>query len=354
MAIKVISHLDTLKMASGSQTIMEMIEKITTDGSLNKEYEYLYSNLFVIFNRIYNNGLGLDVSINNSLMSNINGSFSSMHYHISVAEGLAAGIITSPGVGPEVDEAKDASNDVKNGIKTLSDSPSQILNSAETKGYVNALQKATEDKALNVNELIKRLFWTIIINLGKVNATQADFEGKIAEIHLELLKLKTAGWKGYFALENLKINLIKPGQNDDLDKVQSTLSTMGEIVGVLGLVAMVYNWKASGVMPGGFLKSILEKFTSSTPEEAAEMSATSLGIEEEVVEISTMEAFADVLGVVGLLLAVIGGIYEAVKLDQELDKIDDAKNKFNSSYNQLVANLQSVSRASEGIRKHSK
>ena len=52
MTIQTITHLDALKIASGSQTVIEMIEKITTNGSLNNAYEYLYSDLFVVFNRV--------------------------------------------------------------------------------------------------------------------------------------------------------------------------------------------------------------------------------------------------------------------------------------------------------------
>jgi polyhydroxyalkanoate synthesis regulator phasin len=353
MTIQTITHLDTLKIASSSQTVIEMIEKITTDGSLNEVYEYLYSDLFVVFNRIYNNGTALDGSINNTLRDEINHDFDRMHYHISVAEGLAAGIITAPGVGPEIDNATDWSNKAQSNIKKLNDNASGIIKNDEARRYVEGLQNATNDKALNVDELIKRLFWTIIVNLNSSNVTKEDFEGKVAEIHLDLLKLKNAGWKGYFELEGLKINLDKPGENDDLDKVQKTLATVGEIVGVLGLGVMVYNWKVSGLKPGRFLKAAFQKLTASTPAEAAEMTATGEAIEAEVVEISAMEAFADVLGVVGLILAVIGGIIEAVELDKELDKINSAKKDFNSNYKKLVNNVESVVRASEGIRKHS-
>ncbi|NES77301.1 MULTISPECIES: hypothetical protein [unclassified Okeania] len=350
---KTITHLEILKIASSNQTVLEMIEKITTNGDLNEQYEYLYSDLFVVFNRIYNNGAGLDSSINNALRNEINHDFDRMHYHISVAEGLAAGIITSPGVSFEVDHAKDWSNKAQSNIQKLNDHASGIIINDETRRYVEGLQKATNDKALNVDQLIKSLFWTIIVNLNKLIVTKKDFEGKVAEIHLDLLKLKDAKWQGLFDLEGLKINLDKPGENDDLDKVQTTLANVGEFVGVLDLLVISHNWAVSGVRPGRFIKAAFQKLTSSTPVEAAEMTATGEAIEVETVEISASEAFADVLGVIGVLLLVIGSIIEAVQLDKELDKINSAKKDFNNNYNELVHNVESVVRASEAIRKHS-
>lgn len=351
------THLDNLKLASGLQSIMEMIDKITTNGNLNEQYDYLYNDLFVVFNRIYNNGQGLDGSINDSLYYKINQCFDGMHYHISVAIALAALIITAPGVGPELSQAQDSSNQASSDMKSLSENVSQIVANNETLRYVKGLQNATNDPAINMDQLIKTLMWTIIVTLKKPNVTKEDFEGKLAEIHLGILDLKNAQWAGIFSLDGLTLNLVNPGQDDDFDKINAALAYIGDAVGVLSIIVMGYNWKANGVNPFASFAKLYQRLASTpsnpiTEESATEDLATSEVVGEATVEVSVADVLGGVLAILGLILVIIGTVVEVVQLSEALDKVKSARVDFNNQYGSLKSKVQGVIVASEGFRKH--
>lgn len=351
------SHLDSLKVASSLQSVMEMIDKITTDGNLNSQYEYLYDDLFVVFNRIYNNGAALDGTINDNIHDEINHCFDRMHYHISVAIGLAAGIITSPGVGPELDNAKDWSNKANDYMNDLSGNVSQIISNPETVRYVNGLQKASNDSALNLDQLIKSLFWTVIVSLNNANVSKQDFEGKLAEIHLGILNLKNATWAGVFKLDGLTINTTNPGQSDDFDKINKVLADLGDVVGILSLGVMAYNWKVNGVNPLASFSKLYQRLRSVTSSpitetEAAETVATAEGVEAATVEVSVADVLGGVLAIVGAILLIIGTVVEIVELEKALDQVNSAKDDFNNQYGNLKSKVQGAITGSEAIRKH--
>ena len=351
------THLDTLKLASGLQSIMEMIDKITTNGNLNEQYDYVYSDLFVVFNRIYNNGQGLDGSINDDLSNKINHCFDRMHYHIGVAIGLAAVVITSPGVAPELSHAQDWSNKANSYMTSLSENVSQIVANNETLGYLKGLQNATNDPAINIDQLIKTLMWTIIVTLKKPNVTKEDFEEKLAEIHLRMLDLKNAQWAGIFSLDGLTLNLVSPGKDDDLDKVGTVLADIGDAVGVLSIIVMGYNWKANGVNPFASFAKLYQRIASTpskqiTEEEASGDLATSEAVGGATVEVSVADVLSGVLAIVGLILVIIGTVVEVVELSKALHKVKSARVDFNKQYGSLRSKVQGVIVASEGFRKH--
>jgi hypothetical protein len=357
MSMQTFTHLDTLKLASGLQSIQNMIDKITTNGSLDDQYDYLFNDLFVVFNRIYNNGQALDTTINDTLYNAINHCFDLMHYHINVAIGLAAGVITTLGVGPELSHAEDWSTEASKDMTSLSGNVSQIVSNDETLRYVKGLQNATSDPAINTDELIRTLFWTIIVNLQKPNVSKEDFEEKLAEIHLSILSIKNATWAGIFKLDGLTINLVNPGKDDDLVKVSTILADIGDVVGVLSLIVMGYHWKANGVSPLAPFRKLYQRIRSTpsqaiTDEAAAQDLAIGALVGEATVEVSVAEVLGGVLGIIGVISVIIGAALEIAELSKALVKVKSARDDFNNQYGSLKSKVQDVITASEGFRKH--
>jgi hypothetical protein len=330
-----------------------MLGRILTEGDLSPQYLYLYTDLFVVYNRIYHNGNPLNNSINDTLYNEIETCFTNAHYHISVAIGLAAGIVTSPGVPPELSQAQRSINQANQYMSRLSQEPSQIIASKETLDYVNGLQTATNDPALNIAELIKNVFWTIIVKLNNPKVTLEDYQVGLLSLQLELKSLREAEWQGVFALSNLTINLDDPEENDAIEKITQVLGALGDIVGILSLGVMVYNWKANGVNPFKSFQKLYQKLTSTSPEEADAAVDAAEGVEAATVELSVADILGGVLAVVGALVLIIGTIVDVIELSNQLNQVDSARANFNNQYNALKEKVLAVVAGSEGFRKTS-
>lgn len=360
MTLKTFSHHDTLSIASGLQSIADLIDNITTDGVLDPKYHYLYDDLFVVFYKVYHdkeNEYKLDNSISDAKHQEINKYFGKAQYHMSVAIGLAAGIITAVGVSFEINHSQAAAKKAKENINDLQENSYQIVQADTTRRYVNALQKATADPKININELVKTLFWTIIVGYQPVQSIQ-DFQDALSSIHLGILNERHARWAGVFSLENKSINMTSPGEGDDTKKITTIVSELGNLVGVATIVVMAVNWKANGVSPFQSFAKIFQgvKATFSGPisdEDAAGDLATAEVTEEVTAEFSVTDALGGALGVIGAALLIIGTIVAIIDLSKAKRKIDKAKKQFNDQYGSLRSTLLTVIGASEGFRKHS-
>jgi len=348
--LKTFTESDTLAIASGIKSVGDMINKITSNGVLEPQYTYLYSDLFVVLNRIHNNGKALDTSINDSLKNTINGAFDNAHYHVGVAIGLAAGIITSPGVSVEVSKAKDAMDEANSSIKSLSENVSQMVAADETVRYVKGLQSVSNDSNLDVDRLIRNLFWTMLQSLNNPNATQQDFQVLLDKIHLEIITLEKAKWSAIYSLKGLTINTANPGTNDDLEKVNGIFGGIGQIVGLLSIGVMAYNWKANGVNPFQSFKNLYQRIRGVSVAQAEEAAATAEQVSTATVEVSIVDIINGVLAIVGAILLIITTIISIVQLSDQLNKINDAKSTFDKQYGDAKTQVLSVVESSESFR----
>ncbi|RZJ58625.1 MAG: hypothetical protein EON49_13785 [Acidovorax sp.] len=273
MTIQTFTNHDVITLASAVQSVFDMIDHITVDGSLSAAYQYIQDDLYGIFNKIYNRGPALDQTINDKAYNDANDQFDNAHKHMRNAIGLAAGVITSPGVQPEVNKAQGAMKNAQSTIQSLHDDVSQIFESPDTLRYVQALQKATNDPSLNVNDLVKSLLWTVILITNDSSNNKLSFNDALSEIHAQITAVKTADWQGFFELVSLSIDVDNPGDGDDLDKITTILGDVGEGVAVLSLGIVAYNWKANGISPfksfSNIYQNIRARFNNPVTEDEA-------------------------------------------------------------------------------------
>lgn len=351
---RVIDHADVLAIATTSAQAMNMITHIMTGSSLLPEYHYIYT-LFTIFNKIYHGAPALDISVSTAIKSQVDSDFDDAHYHVSVAIGLAAGIITSPGVSPELSNATAYLQKAKGEINGLKYSPSSTIVNTTSRQYVEDLTKASTDPALNVSVLVKKIIWTTIVDIDNKAATMTDFTNKLSEIYIQIVKLKNAQWADLFKLEGLKINVDSPGTDDDLNTIGNIVTDVGFFVGLAGIGVQIYSWKVNG--PGKIMRAIINKFKSGVGDaEAGELADAQIALEgEEAIEgLSALDIATGVLAVIGVLLLIIGTIIEIVQLSAMLKNINHAKTSFDQDYSSFTKQIQSTIQSSEKFRLRSK
>ena len=244
-------------------------------------------------------------------------------------------------------------DDAKSEITKLNNDISSIIVDQTSKNYIAALQKASNDKNIHIDVLIKNVLWTIIVNLNSKSVTKSQFVNELIKIQIGIAKLAKNNWKQLFDINGNKLNLDDPGNNDDFKKILTGIGIAGEIVTLLAMTVMALNWKVNGVPPFRFIRSLIQTTNPNIPDGEAEGAANAgETIEAENVEIGYLDIAGEVLGAIGALLLIVGAIIEAVELSHTLDKIKGFQKDYNHNYTNITKKLSEAISSSEAFRSH--